>query len=221
MSTSNPEQVRVIAIPVKNLSRCKRRLSPALSPVERGALTLAMLEDVLDATLDLTGWQTWVVSSDEAVLEIAAGRGARAIPEERPTLLAAVRQVESEAIEGGATALAVLHADLPLLTRDALASALRTLGPVVIAPGKGEGTNLLLRRPPRVIPASFGKESLSRHRVAAANRELPAAVVDRGELRFDIDYPDDVLDFLQMARDGRTRETCLELGLPSRLLAGA
>ena len=63
--------MRVIALPVKSLSEAKGRLDPVLSPLERGALTLAMLEDVLDVTLGLTGWETWVVSPDEAVREIA------------------------------------------------------------------------------------------------------------------------------------------------------
>ena len=43
--------VRAIALPVKSLDDAKSRLGPVLSPLERAALTLAMLEDVLDATL--------------------------------------------------------------------------------------------------------------------------------------------------------------------------
>src|SRR5207245_8776187 len=106
--------MRVIAVPVKSLSRAKSRLSRVLSPLERAALTLAMLEDVLDATLAIPGWETWVVSPDEAVLEVAARRGARPLPEERPPLSAAVRQVEIDAAEQDADALAILLADLPL-----------------------------------------------------------------------------------------------------------
>ena len=53
--------MRVIAVPVKSLSKAKSRLAPILSPLERGAVTLAMLEDVLDATLAVPGWETWVV----------------------------------------------------------------------------------------------------------------------------------------------------------------
>jgi hypothetical protein len=60
--------VRAIVLPVKSLSESKTRLSAVLSTLERGALTLAMLEDVMDATQSLTGWETWVVSPDEVVL---------------------------------------------------------------------------------------------------------------------------------------------------------
>src|SRR3990172_12866120 len=108
--------MRAIAVPVKPLSRSKSRLSSALSPLERGALTLAMLEDVLDACLAVPGWQTWVVSPDEAVLEIAARRGAQPMPEAKPPLSAAVRQAEEEAIGRGDEVLAVLLAHCPLLT---------------------------------------------------------------------------------------------------------
>ena len=50
--------MRAIAIPVKPLSRAKTRLSPQLTSFERGALTLAMLEDVLDAALAVSGWDS-------------------------------------------------------------------------------------------------------------------------------------------------------------------
>ena len=42
------------------------------SQMERAALTLAMLEDVLNACLAQVTWEIWVVSSDEVVLEIAS-----------------------------------------------------------------------------------------------------------------------------------------------------
>ena len=62
--------MHAIVLPVKSLDEAKARLDPALSPVERAALTLAMLEDVLDATLAMPGWETWVLSPDETVLEV-------------------------------------------------------------------------------------------------------------------------------------------------------
>src|SRR5438093_5147323 len=121
--------MRVIAVPVKSLAGAKRRVARELTPLERGALTLAMLEDVLDAAQAVTGWETWVISPDEVVLEIAVHRGARSVPEEKPPLASAVRQVERLALERKADALAVLPGDLPLITTEALTAALRTLGP--------------------------------------------------------------------------------------------
>jgi 2-phospho-L-lactate/phosphoenolpyruvate guanylyltransferase len=214
--------VRVIAVPVKSLDRAKRRLSPILSQLERASLTLAMLEDVLDAAVAASAWETWVVSPDEAVLEVAARRGVRPMAEEKPPLSSAVRQAEQEALGAGADALAVLLADLPMVTAGALTEALRTIGPVVLAPSADDdGTNLLLRRPPRAVPARFGRGSYRKHLDAAAARGLPVAEVDRPELAFDLDTPHDIERLLAADPHGRARDVCLDLGLPARLSVGA
>jgi 2-phospho-L-lactate/phosphoenolpyruvate guanylyltransferase len=196
----------------------KTRLSRILTPLERGALTLAMFEDVLDATLALEGWETWVVSPDEGVLEIAIGRGAVPIREQRASLRSAVHQIEAEAAARTTEALAVLLADTPFVTTEALRTALHTLGPVVVAPSSDErGTNLLLRRPPGAIPSRFGPDSFRRHLETAAERELPTAVVERDELAFDVDEPDDILTVLETRRPGRTLDACREMDLAPRL----
>jgi 2-phospho-L-lactate/phosphoenolpyruvate guanylyltransferase len=208
--------MRVIAVPVKSLERAKSRLAQVLAPLERAALTLAMLEDVLDACLAMRGWQTWVISPDESVLEVSARRRSRPVVEEKTGLAAAIRQVQEEATE--ADALAVVLGDLPLLTAESLGRTLRTLGPVVAAPSASEeGTNVLLRRPPRVIPARFGTDSFRKHREAAELKDLPFAVVHAPELAFDLDTPDDIAQLLEWRRGSRTRESCLEMGLAERL----
>ncbi len=210
--------MRIVAIPVKALAKSKSRLAPELSPLERGALTLAMLEDVLDVALAVSGWDTWVVSPDEAVLEIAARRGASAIPEEKGPLSQAIRQAEVLAKERDADALAVLPGDLPLLTADALTGALHTLGTVVIAPSADRaGTNLLLRRPPRAIQARFGPDSYQRHLALAQTKGLPVSTVERRELAFDLDHPGDILTLLASGRSGRTSDVCRDMDLGQRL----
>lgn len=212
--------MRAIALPVKSLGHAKSRLSSVLTPLERGALALAMYEDVLDATLAVDGWETWVVSPDESVLEIASGRSAHGILEERPSLRSAIHQIEAEAAARSTEALAILHADTPLATSGALKAALHTLGPVVIAPSADErGTNLLLRRPPGAIPSRFGPDSFRRHLETAAERGLPTAVVEREELSFDLDEPGDILTVLETRRPGRTLEVCRDMDLAGRLSA--
>src|SRR6266511_336942 len=113
------------------------------------------------------------------------------IPERKPPLSAAVRQAEEETAERGVTTLAVLPADLPLLSAEELAEALHTLGPVVLAPASSDGgTNLLLRRPPRAIPARFGPGSFAKHVDSARSRRLPVSVVETPGLAFDLDLPE-------------------------------
>lgn len=212
----------MIALPVKSLSEAKGRLDPLLTPLERGALTLAMLEDVLDVTQALTGWDTWVISPDEAVIEIAMARDAHAIEEARPPLANAILQIEEEAEGRLVDALAVLLPDTPLVTHAALTSALRTLGAVVVAPSSDEGgTNLLIRRPPTAIEAHFGHDSYRRHLQTATEAGLPTAVVDIPELAFDLDLPSDILTVLDSRREGRTLQVCRDLDLGARLATRA
>jgi 2-phospho-L-lactate guanylyltransferase len=210
--------VRIIALPVKSLDETKSRLEPVLTPLERAALTLAMLEDVLDATLALSGWETWVISPDEAVLEVAMSRGTYAIVEERPPLSSAIRQVEEEAAAHMADTLAVLLADTPLVTTQALTWALHTLGPVVLAPSADEGgTNLLVRRPVTAMEAHFGVDSYRRHLEAAAEADVPTSIVQIPELAFDLDVPGDILTVLETQKQGRTLEVCRDMDLASRI----
>lgn len=214
--------MRAIVLPVKSLDEAKGRLSPVLSAIERAALTLAMLEDVLDVTLDMPGWATWVISPDEAVLEVAAGRGAEPITEEHPPLSSALHQAEQEALDRGLGALAVLLPDTPLLTPVTLTRALHTLGPVVLGPSlDGSGTNLLLRRPPGTIASRFGPDSYRRHLQTAAEAQVPVSVVEHRDLGFDLDHPDDILTVLKARRPGRTREVLRELDLRQRPTVGA
>ena len=213
-----PAIVRVIAMPVKSLEDAKTRLDPWLSPFERAALTLAMLEDVLDATLELPGWHSWVISPDEAVLEVALHRGAQTVIEDAPPLANAIRQLEEEATARTVDVLAVLLPDTPLVTQPALSRALRTLGAVVMAPSTDEeGTNLLVRRPPSAIPARFGHDSYRRHLQEAAEADLPTAVVEIPEIAFDLDLPSDILTVLDAERQGRTLQVCRDLDLRTRL----
>ena len=122
--------------PAREVARPRpRRVSiPLLVPLERGALTLAMLEDVLDVTL---GARRLGHVGDLARRGGAGDRDAprRARdPRGAPAAAAAIRQVEEEACRATVDALAVLLPDTPLVTPRPLTRALHTLGAVVVAP---------------------------------------------------------------------------------------
>jgi 2-phospho-L-lactate/phosphoenolpyruvate guanylyltransferase len=211
--------MRVLAVPVKSLERAKSRLSPVLSPAERAALTLVMFEDVLEACVAQPEWETWVVSRDEAILEVGVRRGARALIEKGTSLRDAVRQAESE-IPGPSSELCVVLADLPLVTSEAISEALASAGQaaVVAAPASSDGgTNLLYRRPPTVIPARFGRSSFAKHRWAARKARVPFEEVRHPELAFDLDRPQDLARVIVEGGARRTRSACLEMGVPERL----
>jgi 2-phospho-L-lactate/phosphoenolpyruvate guanylyltransferase len=210
--------MRVIAVPVKPLARAKSRLVPLLRPAERATLSLVMLQDVLEACVQQPGWETWVVSRDRAALEAGSRVGARPVHEEGNSLLSAVRQVE-RGMPPAPSELAIVLADLPLLSAGAVAVALAAGdAPVVASPASSDGgTNLLLRRPPSVIPARFGRSSFARHRAEAYRRGLTFREATVPELGFDLDRPADVARLLEQDQPSRTRSACMELGLADRL----
>ena len=108
------------------------------------------------------------------------------------------------------------------MTTAALTRAVHTLGPVVIGPdSRQSGTNLLIRRPPKRIPARFGPESFNKHMESAAARGIPAAVVELAELAFDLDTPDDILWLLRQRRGGRTADVLNGIDAPARIGQGA
>jgi 2-phospho-L-lactate guanylyltransferase len=208
--------MRVLAVPVKRPERSKRRLSPVLSSLERAALTVAMLEDVLDAALVQRGWDVWVVSASEAVLDVAARRGARPVRDEAATLQGAIRQVEGTMHPKGR--LAVLLGDCPLVTPQALRAAFARPEPVVAVRAASDGgTNLLVRRPPECIPARFGRSSFRRHRAEAHRAGVAFGEPRIPELAFDLDRPADLETVLASPGSTRTRRACLDMGLQDRL----
>jgi len=209
--------MQVLAVPVKTVERAKSRLSPVLTAAERGALSLIMLEDVLDACLSQPTWEVWVVSRDEAALEIGARRGARPLAEEGRSLLEAVRQVEGE-VRGRSSRLGIVLADLPFLTAEALSESLEHEAQVVAAPADSDGgTNLLVRRPASVIPARFGRASFAKHRWASRRTGVAFVEARLLELAFDLDRPADLARVLVSGHPCRTRSACLEMGLTERL----
>lgn len=210
--------MQVLAVPVKALERSKSRLGPVLSPAERAVVALAMLEDVLAASLGVDGWDVWVISADQAVLETAARRGARPVVEAGQSLNAAVRQVESMT-PGRRDALAVVLGDLPLLSPEALRMVLEQQASVVAAAARSDGgTNVLVRQPASVVPARFGRASFARHRWAARRHRASFQELRDPALAFDLDRPVDITHLLAWG-DARSRtwRVCREMGLAARL----
>ena len=210
--------MQVVSVPVKSLDRSKSRLAPVLSPEERSRLTIAMLETVLDACLAQPGWQTWVISHAEKALDLADQRGARAVRERGATLLEAVAQVEADARREGSTELAVVLADLPFVRAESLTSALAARAAVAAAASISDGgTNTLVRRPPSIIPARFGRSSFAKHRAEAYRRGLTFNSVENPRLAFDLDRPEDLIAIIESDEQTATRAACLEMGLTDRL----
>jgi 2-phospho-L-lactate/phosphoenolpyruvate guanylyltransferase len=190
-------------VPVKPFRRAKSRLSPVMSKPLRAATARAMLSHTLDtlASCDLH-LATCVISRDVTALDIARRRGSIALAESESGLNAALNQAREWALSHGAQAILVLPADLPLLTPNDITSMLNLLREprsVVIAPdAHGEGTNMLLVRPPDAIHFAFGQASFYEHCAQAETSLLALHIYRSPTVAFDLDTP---ADLKQLALD--------------------
>jgi 2-phospho-L-lactate guanylyltransferase len=212
-------------IPAKDPLQAKSRLAGVISPDERHALSLRLLAHtlrVVAATPVLA--KCLVVSESEEVLALAARHGARGIkepalaetpaaprvrasrksanpPDER--LNSAIAHATRIAAEGGATAILVLAADLPLLTPRDLRQLPKWMPPnggVVLIPDRLlTGTNAMLVQPPTDSLFQFGPDSLARHKRRAHLNGLPAVVWSTPALRMDLDTPEDLAEIRSRA----------------------
>ncbi len=166
----------------------KTRLGDVLAPDERVAFTEAMLADVLGA---IRG-----AGRDPEVLSTAPIEVDAPVTVDDRALTPAVNAVLAEAkakTEAGEP-LAVVMADLPLATPESLTTLFETPGDVVLAPGRGGGTNAFVTRHPE-FRVDYHGGSFLKHRRAAA--ELGSVgIVDSHRLATDIDERADLVELL-------------------------
>jgi 2-phospho-L-lactate/phosphoenolpyruvate guanylyltransferase len=184
-------------VPVKDLWGTKSRLKPILNPGARAGLTLYMMGRVVSALLEAGVGRVCVVSPDPIVLDHASEKGADVQRQESRGLNPALEEGRWWALEGGASALLVVPADLPLLeaedVRGLLEEAPREEPSVLISPdGAYRGTNALLLRPPDALPFLFGEDSYEAHIRAAVERGLPVKVCEQPHFAFDLDTGEDL-----------------------------
>jgi 2-phospho-L-lactate guanylyltransferase len=194
----------VALVPIRSLSAGKSRLSAALTPEAREALTRRMLRGVVRAALDSGAvGAVLLVSPDPAALALAVLEGPRVVPllqdPHRPGLNAAISQGRDWATTRRAAALLVLFGDLPLLAPEDVGNLVRRDAPVVLAPDRhGTGTNALLLRLDRTTEGTepfrfaFGPDSYSHHVDEAHRLDLEVATSLTSGTAFDLDTPDDL-----------------------------
>lgn len=166
-------------------SEPKTRLADVLSADERAEFAAAMLDDVLDA-IRATGREPEILATEPVAVD------ARVTVDERP-LTEAVNAVLADA--GEETAVAVVMADLALATPDALERLFAADGEVVLAPGRGGGTNALMARHPEFRVDYHGTSYLD-HREIARKVGAEIAVVDSHRLATDVDERGDLAEVL-------------------------
>lgn len=160
----------------------KTRLSELFDERERQQLAEAMLSDVL-ATLQRAGHSPTVLATG------AVDCDAPVVVDDRP-LTPAVNDVLARS-----GPVAVVMADLALLTEDAMEQLLEPGAEVVLAPGLGGGTNALVARHSD-FRVDYHGTSFRDHREAAGAVGATVATVDSFRLAVDVDAPSDLVDVL-------------------------
>jgi 2-phospho-L-lactate guanylyltransferase len=215
-------------VPFKGPVGSKRRLAGLLDEDERVRLSLAMLDGVLDALLGAPVIERVLLlrphaprmPSDDIRLTVVEERLLSEVAGEVDNLNGALAQAQALAKAGGADALLIVPADLPLLTSADVGAVLDAgeSASVVIAPDCAvDGTNALLLAPPGALVPSFGIASFARHRDLAGVAGAPYTVIERPGLGLDLDTPADVSALLACGQDCRASRLLRELGVPDRL----
>lgn len=178
----------------------KSRLSPVLSTRERRLLAFAMLKDVLSAVLSF-GPATIISPTGLDIVEVGLDVE---IMESDLELNGALNSViEHEAHLGWPSDILIVMADLALLTEKDLIGILNCEGDVVLCPGRGGGTNMILIRDPRFRSCYQGL-SFPKHLRLAEELGLRATVFESFRAGCDIDLPDDLAEVLLHGR-GETK----------------
>jgi len=199
-------------VPVKPLRRAKSRLASVLSKEDRLELSQRMLTHTLEVLGEIPSIErTLVVSRDSRALALARKLGARTVTERgSPQLNRALVRATLVARRYNVSAVLVLPADLPLLTREDIESLIaRGSDPpvVVIAPDRRRsGTNALLSSPPGLIEYAFGPQSFPHHLEHARAAGVRLEVCELPSLALDVDMPEDLLR-LESERPAAARVT--------------
>lgn len=190
-------------LPVKRFGSAKSRLGASPAANVRPQLALAMLADVLAALAGAHELERVLVVSGEPrarAAAAAAGMGWLDDPEDRGHSEAAGIGVAA-AMAAGATCVALLPGDCPLLDPAELDAALAAMDGRVagIVPDRhGSGTNGLLLAPPDAIGASFGPGSRDRHLALARAAGVDARLVEIPSLALDLDTSGDLHELARL-----------------------
>lgn len=201
-----------IVVPFR-LDGAKSRLSPALSSDERREMALAMLRDVLAIVQDF-GNLTVLTRPGSDPMEYGpladANGNVKIIPADLELNDALNEMIEGEDRQGWPRDLLIVMADLALLAKNDIVGILSCPGDVVLCPGRGGGTNMILIRSPRFRTCYQGL-SYPKHIDFARKAGLRLAIYESFRAGCDIDQPEDLAEIL-LHGQGKARSLLERLG---------
>ncbi|QGN07431.1 2-phospho-L-lactate guanylyltransferase [Halorhabdus sp. CBA1104] len=161
----------------------KTRLTSILSPAERSSFARSMCRDVVRA-VRAAGGQPELIATD------SIDSDAPVTVDDRPlsaAVNARLREIDEPA--------AVIVADLALVTPAAIERLFAADSGVVLAPGRGGGTNAIVARHPD-FRVDYHDASIRDHRAIAADVGADVTEVDSYRLATDVDEPADLAEVL-------------------------
>lgn len=184
----------VALVPMKPLGKVKRRLRRVLDPRSRAALSLVMLDHVLQAIDESSAvTETRIIGGDAQILDLAKQHNASWYNDDGATLNSALERAAKKAFQDGANAIFIVPSDLGMLTAtdvEFIVSASAELSQVVIAQAaRDAGTNALLAPNGMFPKLRFGKNSFPSHVEACRIADISYTTVNRSGTAFDLDTP--------------------------------
>ncbi len=202
-------------IPVKTLNESKQRLSSVFNPQERRQLTLAMLNDVLNALKGSKIKKTVISATDPEVHQIAEKLSIAYFSPSQDGLNQAIDQATTWCIKDGADSVLVLPADLPFLTIQEInqviniGSAESSL--IVICPSWDLGTNALFQKSTKQISAHFGPNSFIEHTRQAYCNSVSVWIHFSPGFSTDIDSEKDLRKLFEIKSDTECKKVIEKL----------
>jgi 2-phospho-L-lactate/phosphoenolpyruvate guanylyltransferase len=184
-----------IVVPFK-LDNAKSRLAPALKPAERRLLAFAMLRDVLGT---VSGFGKVTIISRPGLDAAQVGYDVEVHESELDLNDALNAFISDDAMQGWPSDILIVMADLALLTQKDIADILCCEGDVVLCPGRGGGTNMILIRAPEFRTRYQGL-SFPNHLDYARHAGLKTEVFESFRAGCDIDCPEDLAEVLLHGR---------------------
>jgi 2-phospho-L-lactate/phosphoenolpyruvate guanylyltransferase len=197
------------AVPVKEFTGAKQRLAPLLTPQQREALAVAMLEDVLAALAEAPLGGIMVNTLDPVATELAKRYGARVVTDDARSGHTGAVTAMARILAAEGHDMLTVPGDIPRVTAAEIAAVVEARKPapsVTIVPARDElGSNAMLCSPPLVMPFRFGDNSYFPHLATARALGIEPTIVKLPGIGLDIDQPEDVEALLSAAPHMATR----------------
>lgn len=186
-------------VPVKRFDRSKSRLGAILSSGERRKLSELLLVNTI-RTLEQSSAisSTIIVTSESSVVEIVGTTRAEFLKLDNDNgVNAALLSADKYSSWNGADATLVIPQDIPLLSatdiNNLCSRAERLERCIVICPSiRYDGTNALLRKPPRLMKTLYDKDSFNSHIRAAVKINVPIRFFLSVRMMKDLDSAEDI-----------------------------